>query len=128
MVGKSHCYYEFDDEYEDFYQPATSLVPSVGYVDEVGELHANGKIYGHRMYQRYYRQRLRDPEEIQRMRRPAIAGPMAPRESVTLARDAIARKREFYRQKYIPKRERRLVSKEYHPFSDSHLMRSGGFG
>jgi pre-60S factor REI1 len=24
MVGTSHCFYEFDDEYEDFYQPNTS--------------------------------------------------------------------------------------------------------
>jgi pre-60S factor REI1 len=120
MIGKSHCFYEFDDECEEFYAPNTAIVPSVGVVDEVGELHFNGKIYGHRMYQRYYRQRVRDPEEIQRTRRQAIAGPVAPRQSITLERDAIARKREYYRQKYISKRERRLVSKDYHPFADIH--------
>jgi hypothetical protein len=54
------------------------------------------------MYQKYYRQQLRDPEEIGQTRRQAIAGPMAPRESITLAEDSIARKREFVRQRYIP--------------------------
>jgi hypothetical protein len=93
-------------------------VPVQGYVDEVGELHVNGKIYGHRMYQKYYRQKLRDPEEIGKTRRQAIAGPMAPRESITLAEDSIARKREYFRQKYISKRERRVVSKHYNPFAD----------
>jgi hypothetical protein len=72
------------------------------------------------MYQRYYKQKLRDPEDIRRGRRQAITGPVAPRESITLERDSIARKSEYYRQKYISKRERRLVSKEYHPFADIH--------
>jgi hypothetical protein len=86
MVGKSHCFSEFDDEYEDFYQPNTSIVPSVGYVDEVGELHFNGEVYGQRMYQRYYKQKLRDPEEIRRGQRQTITGPVAPRESIALER------------------------------------------
>jgi hypothetical protein len=110
MVGKSHCFYEFDDEYKDFYQPSTNMVPSVGYVDEVGELHFNGKVYGHRKYQRYYKQKLRDLEEIRRGQKQAVAGPVTPRESITLERDAIARKREDYRQKSISKRERRGYS------------------
>jgi pre-60S factor REI1 len=120
MIAKSHCYYELDDEYEEFYEKNTGVVAQQGWVDEVGELHMNGKIYGHRMYQRYYKQKLRDPEEIGKTRRQAIAGPMAPRESFGLANDAIARKREYFRQKYVSKRERRLVSKDYHPFSDIH--------
>jgi hypothetical protein len=120
MVGKSHCFYEFDDEYEDFYQPNTSTAPSVGYVDETGELHFDGKVYGHGMQQWSYKQKLSDPEEIGTERRQAITRPVAPRESIPLERDAIARKRQCYRQKYISKREKRLVSKEHHPFAEIH--------
>jgi hypothetical protein len=39
-----------------------------------------------RMYQRYYKQKLRDPEEIRRGQRQAITGPVTPRESITLER------------------------------------------
>jgi pre-60S factor REI1 len=120
MEGKCHCAYEFDDEYSEFYAPETAIMPANFTVDKVGELHINGKVYGHRMYRRYYKQRLTDPEDMKRMARIPIAGPMAPRESITLDRDAVARKREFYKQKYISKRQRRLVSKNYHPFSDIH--------
>jgi pre-60S factor REI1 len=120
MAGKAHCNYELDDEYEEFYQPDTSVVPAVGAVDAVGELHVNGRVYGHRMYRRYYRQRLHDPAEFAARARRAITGPVAPRESVALATDPVARKREFFRQKGISKRERRLVSRDYHPFADIH--------
>jgi pre-60S factor REI1 len=120
MTAKRHCAYEFDDEYSEFYAPETAIMPANFTVDDVGELHINGKVYGHRMYQKYYRQRIRDPEDIQRMARIPIIGPTAPRESITLDRDAVARKREFYKQKYISKRQMRLVSKDYHPFSDIH--------
>jgi pre-60S factor REI1 len=120
MTAKRHCAYEFDDEYSEFYAPETTIMPANFTVDDVGELHINGKVYGHRMYKRYYRQRLTDPEVFQRMGRIPITGSMAPRESITLDRDAVARKREFYKQKYISKRQMRLVSKDYHPFSDIH--------
>ena len=120
MRGKSHCAYEFDEEVEEFYAPETGIIPAHYVVDNTGELHVNGKIYGHRMYHRYYKQRIPDPEEFKKMARLPIAGPVAPRESITLDKDAIARRREFYRQKYISKRERRLTSKLYHPMSDIH--------
>lgn len=120
MRDKRHCAYEFDEELEEFYEPETGIVPVQYEVDEVGELHVNGKVYGHRMYMRYYKQRPTDPEELKKMARIPIAGPTAPRESITLEGDAIARKREFYRQKYISKRERRVATKLYHPMSDIH--------
>jgi hypothetical protein len=119
MVGKPHCFYKFDEEVEEFYRPNTVLVSASSTVDEVGELHVNGKIYGHRMWQRYDRQNLRDPEEMKRMRRPALMCP-GHRGNPSHSRDAIARKREYDKQKYISKRERRLVSRDYHPFADIH--------
>jgi pre-60S factor REI1 len=122
MRGKRHCAYEFDDELEDYYQPETAIVPVNYEIDEVGELHVNGKTYGHRKYMRYYRQRVPDVEDMAKGRRLALPGPTKPRESVSLATDAVARKREFFKQKYLSKRERRLVTKEYHPFAD---MRRG---
>ena len=69
---------------------------------------------------RYYKQRIRDPEEIKRMARIPIAGPMAPRESVSLDKDAIARRREYYKERYRAKKEMRVRSKDYNPMADIH--------
>ena len=121
MHGKSHCAFEFDDEVEDFYQENTGIVPIIYTIDENGEMHLpNGKIIGHKMYQRYYKQRHREPEDIMKGRRVAIEGPKKPRESISIDKDKKLQTREFFKQKYISKRERRLVSKDYHPFSDIH--------
>jgi hypothetical protein len=118
MIGKSHCNYELNEEYEEFYQLNTGLVVAPGSLDAVGELHLGDKVYGHRMYQRYYKQRCHDPEEMERMRRPALTGPVAPRKSVTLAKDATARKKVIAREKYDSSRQRRRVTKLYNPFTD----------
>lgn len=121
MNGKSHCAYEYDEEVEDFYQPETGLVPVECWEDEIGELHtATGMVFGHRKYQRYYKQRVPTAEQMQKGSRLMLGGPAKPRESITIENDRITRAREYFKQKYISKRERRLVSKDYHPFSDIH--------
>ena len=123
MNSVKHCVYQYDEEVEDFYAEETGLVPfDKGYVDAVGELHLNGKVYGHRMYQRYYKQKTSSitQESLQKSARRAIAGPDTGRKSEDIARDKVLRVREFFRQKYINKKEMRLVSKDYHPFSDIH--------
>lgn len=121
MIGKSHCAIVFDDELEEFYEPETGVVQCNYYIDENDEMHLpNGKIIGHKKYQRYYRQNIRPVEEIMRSRRLAIESSTKPRETLTIQNDPILRKREYFRQKYISKKERRLVSKDYHPFSDIH--------
>ncbi|OHT11859.1 Zinc finger, C2H2 type family protein [Tritrichomonas foetus] len=121
MRGKYHCAFEFDEEYEDFYEAETGIVPVNYTIDENGEMHLpNGHIIGHKMYQRYYKQRIRDPEDIMKGRRVAIEGPTKPRQSISIDRDKILQKREYFKQKYISKGQRRLVSKDYHPFSDIH--------
>lgn len=125
MRCKSHCAYEFDDEVEEFYEAETGIVPAHYTVDEVDELHVNGKVFGHRKYMRYYKQRPVNMEEFKRMARLPLPGPIAPRQSVTLDRDLVARKREFYKQRYISKGVRRMVSKEYHPFADIHRGNAG---
>lgn len=121
MIGKCHCAITFDEEIEEFYEPETGIIQCNYYIDENDEMHLpNGKIIGHKKYQRYYKQNIRPVEEIMKGRRLAIEGPTKPRESLSIQNDPILRKREFFRQKYISKKERRLVSKEYHPFSDIH--------
>ncbi|KAH0793394.1 Zinc finger, C2H2 type family protein [Histomonas meleagridis] len=121
MRGKSHCAISFDEELEDYYAPETGICECNYYIDENDEMHLpNGKIIGHKKYQRYYKQNIRPVEEIMKGRRLPIEGPKKPRESITEQNDPILRKREYYHQKYISKRERRLVSKTYHPFSDIH--------
>jgi hypothetical protein len=57
----------------------------------------------------YYKQKLIDREEIRRGQRQTSTGPVGPRESITIVRVAISRKREYYRQKEVAKRERRAV-------------------
>lgn len=121
MRGKSHCAFQYDEEFEDFYEPETGIVPVNYTIDENGEMHLpNGHIIGHKMYQRYYKQKYREPEDIMKGRRIAIEGPKKPRESISIDKDKILQRREYFKQKYISKRERRLVSKDYHPFSDIH--------
>lgn len=121
MKGKSHCAFEFDEEFEDFYEPETGIVPMNYTIDENGEMHLpNGHIIGHKMYQRYYKQKYRDPEEIKKGRRIAIEGPKNPRQSITLDKDKTLQRREYFKQKYISKRVMRTTSKSYHPGSDIH--------
>lgn len=124
MKDKCHCNYEYDEEVEEFYHEEMGIVLATpGVIDSVGELHLpNGKIYGHRAYARYYKQKQTDAEALKRTARRAIAGPEAPRETIDIAKDRIMRIREFYKQKYISKKMMRLTTKDYHPFSD---MRRG---
>ena len=123
MSTVKHCVYQFDEEVEDFYEDEQGIVPfDKGYVDTVGELHINGKVYGHRMYQKYYKQKVSTitQESLKKSARKAIAGPEQGRKSDDIAKDKVLRVREFFKQKYINKKEMRLVSKDYHPFSDIH--------
>jgi hypothetical protein len=122
METVKHCRYDFDEEVQDFYEGETGLVPfDQGYIDSLGELHFNGKIYGNRMYQRYYRQKPTNIEALQKQsRRLAIAGPEGERKSIDISKDKVLRVREYYRQRYLNKGKFRVGTRHYHPFSDIH--------
>lgn len=122
METVKHCRYDFDDEVQDFYEGETGLLPfDQGYVDSIGELHLNGKVYGNRKYQIYYRQKPTDLEALKKQsRRLAIAGPEVARKSIDISKDRVFQIREYFKQKYINKDQFRLVSRDYHPFSDIH--------
>jgi pre-60S factor REI1 len=115
MGAKRHCGYELTDEDDQFYSPEG--LPATAIVDGVGELHVNGKVYGHRMYRRYYGQRLAVPEELAGMAgMPAVQTV----QTVPPDRNAAAWKAEASRLKDTAKRESGRVSRAYHALADMH--------
>jgi len=126
MNGAKHCAYEYDEELDEFYQPETGIIPVNYHIDDNGELHLpNGKIYGHRKLQRYYKQHFTDIETFQKSARRAIAGPEFIPESIDIAQNRNLQTREFFKQKYINKRMMRIATATYHLGSDQHRGNAG---
>ena len=109
VARKRHCVYDCDEEIDEFYDN-NQIVPFDCVEDETGEIKFPiGRIYGHRKHQKYEKQNVADPEVFKKTARIPIADPTTPRESVTIQNDLILRKHEYFMQKFISKRERRLV-------------------
>ena len=117
MFGKSHCAYDIDQEIEPFYEQRQDVVQAFT-VDTTGELHTeDGKVYGHRKYARYYKQRPTDPEEAAKPVRQAITDGEEKKKAKVKPQIDFSKRKE----KAIAKNEMRSTSKSFHPMSNMRI-------
>jgi pre-60S factor REI1 len=120
MIDLHHCMYKFDDEVFEFYNLNDQELIVSSHINELDEMILNnGIVLGHRKYRIYYKQKQVNVEELQKGARIAITGPIS-RKIINIANDKESQKIVQIREQRVGKKETRLVSKNYHPFTDIH--------